>query len=242
MNKEECMFNRLGNRTAALSLVVFVVAAGAGCAHVNREELGTELDSLSTQLRAEQEASAEELSQRIDSVEARVDELDARQARSEERLEGRIDELEASLRELETEMGVTIERLENAIAFSVPLFFEFDSYTLEDDQTGVLDRFAGIYSEYYGGNLLTVEGFTDEAGSEEYNMRLGQRRAEQVKSYLTEIGGLSAERVRTVSYGESPERLVAPGEYGHSSGQENRRVVLVIDTAAPTGEIAGTGR
>lgn len=235
------MFERLGNRTATLSLIACVAAVGVGCAHVNREELGTELDSLSTELRAEQEATAAELSDRIDAVSARVDDLDARQTRSEERLEARIERLEASLRELETEMGVTIERLENAIAFSVPLFFEFDSSTLQGDQTGVLDRFAGIYSEYYDGNLLTVEGFTDEAGSEEYNLRLGKRRAEEVKSYLTEISGLQPERVRTVSYGESPQRLVSPGEYGHSRGQENRRVVLVIDTAAPVGEVAGTG-
>lgn len=230
---------------AVLSLVAIVAATSVGCAHVNREELATNLDELSTELstemRAEMEAGDAELAGRIDAVEARVDELDARQAATERRME----QLEMSLRELENELGVTIERLENAIAFSVPLYFEFDSATIQDGQTDVLDKFAGVYSEYYDGNLLTVEGFTDEAGPEAYNIRLGKRRAEEVKSYLTEVAGLNPEQVRTVSYGESQERLIAPGQWGHEKGFENRRVVLVIDGAAsmtaPTTANSGGG-
>lgn len=233
------MFARQGSRLATLSLVACFAAVSVGCAHVNREEHTADLEALGSDLRAEQQAGDAELSNRIDAVEARVDErmtdLERRQAATEERLE----RLEISLNALETEMGVTIERLENAIAFSVPLYFEFDSATLQDNQTGVLDRFAGVYGEFYDGGLLTVEGFTDEAGPVEYNQVLGKRRAEEVKSYLTEIAGLNPERVRTVSYGESTERLVSPGEWGHERGQENRRVVLVIDTSAMPSEVAG---
>lgn len=233
------MFARLDSRLATLSLVACFAAVSVGCAHVNREEHTADLEALGSELRAEQQAGDDELATRIDDVEARVDdrmtELEQRQAATEERLE----RLEMSLQELETEMGVTITRLENAIAFSVPLYFEFDSATLQDDQSGVLDQFAGVYGEFYDGGLLTVEGFTDEAGPVEYNQVLGKRRAEEVKSYLTEIAGLNPERVRTVSYGESPDRLVVPGEWGHERGQQNRRVVLVIDTTTTTMEVAG---
>jgi peptidoglycan-associated lipoprotein len=220
-------------------LVVVFAAGSAGCAHVKRDELNTELDTLATQLRKEQADGDAALAGRISAVETQVNDLDQRQAATERRME----QLEQSLRELETEVGVTIERLEGAIAFSVPLYFEFDSSTIEDSQTGALDRFAGVYDEFYDGKLLTVEGFTDEAGSEAYNQRLGMRRAEEVKSYLTEVAGLDVEQVRAVSYGESSERLVAPGEYGPSRGRENRRVVLVIDTAeaAPMTTTTTTG-
>lgn len=222
------MHRIIGNRSLALALAAIFLAATVGCAHVNREELDTDLETMRTEMRAEREASASDINARIDEVAGRVDEVEASQREAEERMA----RLEASLTELETELGVTIERLENAIAFSVPLYFEFDSATIVDNQTDVLDRFAGVYSEYYAGDRVTVEGFTDEAGSEAYNMQLGRRRAEEVKSYLTEVAGMTAEQVRAVSYGESPERLISPGEYGHSRGRENRRVVLVIDGPA----------
>lgn len=227
------------SRAAVLSLVVVFAAGSVGCAHVNRDEMNTELDTLATQLRQEQTDGDAALAGRISALETQVNDLDQRQAATEQRME----QLERSLQELESEVGITIERLEGAIAFSVPLFFEFDSSTLDDAQTPALDRFAGVYDEFYGGKLLTVEGFTDEAGSEAYNQRLGMRRAEEVKSYLTEVAGVDAEHVRAVSYGESRDRLVAPGEYGHSRGRENRRVVLVIDTAeaAPMTTTTTTG-
>jgi len=205
-----------------------VLLAGVGCAHVNQEQLATDLDALRTELRAEQQAQADELDGRIDGVDARLDDLQSQQAETARRME----QLERDLQELEREMGVTIQRLESAIAFNIPVTFEFDSATLADEQTPVLDRFADVYTEYYGGGLVTVEGFTDQAGSAAYNVRLGKNRAEGVKSYLTEIAGLDPQWVRTVSYGESPERLVAPGRFGPDAGSENRRVVLVIDQSA----------
>ena len=223
------------SRAAVLSLVVCFTAVSVGCAHVNRDEMTTAIDDMSTQLRDEQAAADKQLSDRITAVETQVNDLDQRHTADVQRLDARMQELEAALQALENDMGVTIQRMENAIAFSVPLYFEFDSHAIANGQTDVLDRFAGVYSEFYTGNQLTVEGFTDEAGDEAYNQRLGMRRAEEVKSYLTEVAGLNAEQVRAVSYGESRDRLLAPGEYGPSRGQENRRVVLVIEGVAPLG-------
>lgn len=235
------MLQRTGRRTLVLSVLACMLVASVGCAHVNREELATELDTVRAETRAEMEAGDQALDARIDDVESgmssRMDAIERRQAETEQRL----DQLAQSLSELEAELGVTIERLEGAIAFSVPLYFEFDSATIADNQTEVLDRFAGIYSEYYTGDVLTVEGFTDEAGSEAYNIQLGRRRAEEVKSYLTEVAGLDDGEVRAVSYGESPDRLVAPGQWGHERGRENRRVVLVIEGPAAAQMVGATG-
>ncbi|MNC99791.1 Outer membrane porin F precursor [compost metagenome] len=73
-----------------------------------------------------------------------------------------------------------------------------------------------------------MEGFADPAGSTNYNLRLGQRRADAVRDYLVANGGLGAERVRSVSYGESDDRQLAPGAWGEQ-GDLNRRVSLVVD-------------
>jgi len=216
----------------ALSACVLVIGSGVGCNHVNRDELATDLDGVRSELRAEQQASADQLSGQIDEVDqrlgGRIDDLELQQAETAERLA----RLEVALAELESEFDITVERIENGLAFNVPVHFEFDSSTLDGNQTGTLDRFATFYGEFYEGDLITVEGFTDEAGPEEYNQILGKRRAEEVKTYLSEIGGLDPQHMRAISYGESYARLVAPGEYGHKAGWENRRVVLVIDESS----------
>lgn len=198
----------------------------SACAHVKQEELHTELDQVREEMRQERQAEDRVLADRIDETTARVDGL----ARRVEDNAARLDALEADLRELEEEFAVTVERMEGMIAFAVPVHFEFDSATLREQDHRVLERFADVYTGYYDGKLLTVEGFTDEAGSDAYNERLGKRRAEGVKGYLAEVAGLDPERIRTVSYGESRERLVAPGEYGPNAGMENRRVTLVVET------------
>jgi peptidoglycan-associated lipoprotein len=94
----------------------------------------------------------------------------------------------------------------------------------------VLDRFASVVREHYPDAVVTVEGFADPAGSAAYNRRLGQRRGESVRQYLTSDGQLGAERIRVVSYGEARERQVVPGAQG-PNGLPNRRVALVIDYA-----------
>jgi peptidoglycan-associated lipoprotein len=90
-----------------------------------------------------------------------------------------------------------------------------------------------VIKEYYPGALITVEGFTDPAGSARYNLRLGQRRADAVKEYLATAGGFASDSVKAVSYGEVRNRQVVPGAKGPGEeGIENRRVSLVVDHAA----------
>ena len=112
----------------------------------------------------------------------------------------------------------------------MPVYFAFDDDQLRPQDRPVLDRFAQVVTEYYPDTQITVEGFTDSSGSQEYNISLGMRRAESVKTYLTSAGGMDSDFLRTVSYGEDTPRQIAAGETGPGSdGWENRRVVLVID-------------
>ncbi len=183
----------------------------AACAHVGQEQFDSEIAAL----RAEMEQTASGSNRRTEQQMAR--------------LEARLDGLARGLTSLEEEFNVTVQRLETAVRFEMPVYFGFDKADLRPEDLPVLDRFAGVVGEYYPEALLTVEGFTDPTGSETYNLALGQRRAEAVQRYLVESEDFSPDRIRAVSYGEDPNRLVAPGQGGPEAGVENRRVVLVIE-------------
>lgn len=211
------MVHKSGNfrklaRGGTLALLPLIGA----CGYAKQDQVQAEFDRLRQEMQAQDEALA-----------TRMQEMDGR-------LSGRIDALERALQSLSQEFEVTVRRFENAISFAAPVYFEFDKAEVRESDKPVLDRFAAVVLEFYPNAIVTVEGFTDPAGSQEYNLRLGKRRAEAVKAYLAEAG-LDASRLRAVSYGEAAERLVAPGAAGSNNerAQLNRRVSLVIEFSGP---------
>lgn len=103
------------------------------------------------------------------------------------------------------------------------VWFDFDSSDLSDEGRATLDKQAEWLKEY-GSVNLTVEGHCDERGTREYNLALGQRRANAVKQYLV-AAGVAASRLETVSYGkERPEAMGSTEE----AWAQNRRGVSVI--------------
>jgi peptidoglycan-associated lipoprotein len=149
------------------------------------------------------------------------------------RINGRIDSVEREVQRLSgalNDLNVKVTRLNGLIAFQVPVHFEFDKADLRDADRAVLKRFASVVNEFYPGALITAEGYTDPKGSQTYNERLGKKRAESVREFLTTEGGLQQQNVRTVSYGEATNRLIDKNAFGPGEkGQPNRRVVLVFD-------------
>ena len=107
------------------------------------------------------------------------------------------------------------------------VFFESDSSDLTATATATLDRQAQWLQRYPRHSFL-VEGHADERGTREYNFSLGARRAQTVRDYLTSRG-ISASRMRTVSYGK--ERPVAVCN-DISCWSQNRRAVTVLDAGA----------
>jgi peptidoglycan-associated lipoprotein len=199
-------------RTLVLAGAVLLISA---CATVAPDDLDTELDRIRAEMREADEEVEARLGQRIDELERRMD--------------GRLSSVEGDLRQLRDEFGATVERLESAVRFNAPIHFDFDQHEVRADARPVLDRFAEVIGSYYQEAVITVEGFTDTAGSREYNQRLGQRRAEAVREYLANAG-IPEDRMRAVSYGEASNRLVAPNERGPGQeGWQNRRVALVVD-------------
>lgn len=216
-------------RTLAVGAGLLVALAPAiGCSHVKKQEFNTRLTQLETDLRADYEAGDRALAGRIDATDSRVRTLSTSVAD----IDARTQALESDLRALAVELDATVERFGNALAFNVPVHFDYDEAELRPQDEPLLDRFAGVVGYYYPDSLITVEGFTDPAGSAEYNLKLGQRRADSVRSYLVDNGGLHPSRVRAVSYGESVDRQVVPGAQGPGAqGEPNRRVTLVVETA-----------
>ena len=98
------------------------------------------------------------------------------------------------------------------------VYFDYDDYNLSAEARSVLSGNAAQLKEMASMNY-TIEGHCDERGTTEYNLALGQRRADAAKSYLVNLG-IDASRLNTISYGE--ER---PFESGHdeSAWSKNRR-------------------
>ncbi len=210
------MMGSAGKPQLAAALTLVFAALATACAHVGQEDFETEIAALRAELGAQGIG------------------MDSRNAAQIAALSARLDRLTDALSGLEGEFDVTVERLETAIRFDVPVYFDFDRDELRPEDLPVLTRFGDVVSEYYPDVLLTVEGFTDRAGSPEYNLDLGQRRAEAVRLYLVETAGFRGDRVRAVSYGEDPARLVYPDRAGRDEGIENRRVALVVEHLGAT--------
>jgi OOP family OmpA-OmpF porin len=112
---------------------------------------------------------------------------------------------------------------EPALPTSLPSgYFDFDESTLLPEARAKLDNVAAFMKDYPE-VMVEIQGHTDSIGSEAYNMKLGQERAQAAANYL-EAQGISASRMRTVSFGET--RPIAPNDTREGRAQ-NRRVDLI---------------
>jgi peptidoglycan-associated lipoprotein len=105
------------------------------------------------------------------------------------------------------------------------VFFGFDSAVLSPVAAETLDRQA-VWLRRYPDVIVTIEGHADERGTREYNLALGDRRANAVKNYLVALE-IEPERITTISYGE--ERPADPG-HDESAWATNRRAVTMVST------------
>ncbi len=96
--------------------------------------------------------------------------------------------------------------------------FDFDQFTLTPEARDTLAQNAA-YIKAHPGTKVVIEGYCDERGSDEYNLALGQRRADAAKKYLVSLG-VSADRLSTISYGE--EKPLDPG-HNEEAYAKNRR-------------------
>ncbi|WP_207459406.1 peptidoglycan-associated lipoprotein Pal [Azospirillum sp. SYSU D00513] len=104
------------------------------------------------------------------------------------------------------------------------VFFGLDRYDLSPEARGTLDRQAQ-WLKSYPNVTVTMEGHADERGTREYNLALGERRANSVKNYLV-AQGINSARVKVVSYGKERPAVLGSNE---AAWAQNRRGVTVVD-------------
>jgi peptidoglycan-associated lipoprotein len=104
------------------------------------------------------------------------------------------------------------------------VFFAYDRADISPEAQQILER-QGQWLKRYPNVTVTIEGHTDERGTREYNLALGERRAQAVKNVLSALG-IPASRVSTISYGK--ERPEVPHSDDQSYAQ-NRRGVTVVN-------------
>ncbi len=103
------------------------------------------------------------------------------------------------------------------------IHFEFDKYEIRPEDVEILKETASLLKKFPNVKIQ-IEGHCDERGTNEYNLALGERRANSAKNYLVSLG-ISPERLSTISYGE--ERPVDPG-HNEEAWAKNRRAHFVI--------------
>jgi len=103
-----------------------------------------------------------------------------------------------------------------------PVYFDLDKSTIKSEYQSILQSAAGALRDT--GASVTIEGHCDERGSEEYNLALGERRANAVRRYLLDLG-VSPSQMTTVSYGEARPAVNGTGE---TAWQLNRRAQFTV--------------
>jgi peptidoglycan-associated lipoprotein len=171
-----------------------------------------------------EEPSAKKTEELATAERERAAKLEAERALKEKELR---EKEEAAKREFEKSLvakktpGIEGEVFESALLKDI--HFDFDKYDIRPGDTEILKENASLLKKYPSVKIQ-IEGHCDERGTVEYNLALGERRANSTKSYLTS-SGISTNRLSTISYGK--ERPLDPG-HNEEAWAKNRRSHFII--------------
>lgn len=119
----------------------------------------------------------------------------------------------------------TQAHFEQAVGSSTVIFFDTDRFNIDTTDATALQAQAQYFARFPQ-LTFTIEGHCDERGTREYNLALGERRANAAKNYLVSLG-VSPDRIRTVSYGK--ERPVALASNAAAWAQNRRAASIIIN-------------
>jgi len=205
----------------SLSIIILILCFGlilTGCPKktVVKEEPSVKR---AEELAAEREKAAKlEAERAAKEKEAREKEL--ARIREEEKKKAREKEFEKSL-VAKKEPGIEGEILESKLLKDI--HFDFDKYDIRPGDAAILKENAALLMKHPIVKIQ-IEGHCDERGTIEYNLALGERRANSAKKYLISLG-MPADRVSTISYGK--ERPLDPG-HNEEAWAKNRRDHFII--------------
>jgi outer membrane protein OmpA-like peptidoglycan-associated protein len=172
-------------------------------------------------------------SKKLESVEGQVEDLQTKQKATDVHLT----QTDAQLAELSQEAKDALKRAQDAgvLAKGKVVFqetfkedrvkFKINKYDLDKNAETALDDFAGkvkaLNEQYY----IEIQGHTDDTGGRKLNDELGERRADEVRRYLSRSAQVPLNRMSTISYGDT---LPAASNKTKKGRAENRRVVIVV--------------
>jgi len=105
------------------------------------------------------------------------------------------------------------------------IFFDLDQYQVDDEDKATLQSQAQ-WLQRYAQKQIVIEGHADERGTRDYNLALGERRANAAKNYLASLG-IASTRINVISYGK--EKPAALGSDEGSWAQNRRAVTVTVD-------------
>ena len=199
----------------SLSIIILILCFGLiliGCPKktvVKEEPSVKRAEGLVTE---KEEAEKHEAERAAKEREARIKEEEAKKARERE--------FEKSL-VAKKEPGIEGEIFESRLFKDI--HFDFDKYDIRPEDAEILKANAALLMKYRTVKIQ-IEGHCDERGTIEYNLALGERRADSAKKYLGSLG-ISADRISSISYGE--ERPLDSG-HNEEAWAKNRRDHFVI--------------
>lgn len=194
-----------------------MACALAGCA--TNKAVDEKIAAAQTQIQADTNKKIESVASQVETVQQHQKEQDASIQNLSQEAKDALDRA--------TQAGVLAK---GKVAFQQTfgedrIKFKSGKYELNSDAKAALDEFAGkvkaLTDQYY----VEIQGHTDDVGGKRYNEDLGERRAEEVRRYLSRSAGIPLMRMSTVSYGDTLP--VAPNKTKKGRAQ-NRRVVIVV--------------
>ncbi|OGP25413.1 MAG: peptidoglycan-associated lipoprotein [Deltaproteobacteria bacterium GWB2_42_7] len=187
-------------------IAIILIFAAAGCVKVVKEEA---IQKSALPEKQESTVAKKEAKEEMPAIkEERVAEQPIMEA-SKEKVEAAVVD----------ELGAITEKT----GMLLTVYFDFDRFTIRDDMQSVFEKNAEWLKK--NSNVkIRIEGHCDERGTNEYNIALGERRAQSIREYLVNYG-INPSRLSTISYGE--EKPVAAG-HDEDSWTKNRRGEFVI--------------
>jgi peptidoglycan-associated lipoprotein len=178
-------------------------------------------------------ASQAETNKKFESVASQIEDLQTKQKATDSHLAA----TDQKVSELSQEAQDALKRAQEAGVLSKGkvvfqqtfsedrVKFKTASYDLNDEARTALDEFGGKVKGLNEQYFIEIQGHTDDVGGRKYNDDLGQRRADEVRRYLSRKDGLALNRMSTISYGDTLPTAPNKTKKGRA---ENRRVVIVV--------------
>ena len=157
---------------------------------------------------------------------ATIAELRSNDQKQQQQIDAITQEMHTKFAQYDTQITAMAGR----ISVDTIAHFDTNQSTLRDEDKQRLDDFAKVMKDHHANAVITAEGFADPSGPAGYNQQLALKRAQSVRDYLVQTGGLNADQVRAVGYGKVSNRQVVKGATGEQ-GMPNRRVSLTTDFA-----------